>query len=61
MVCITTTNDNNNEETEFVRSAPKQPRVFKKVILATTISLIFTIFMWLLEYYDLFSLKEIFL
>lgn len=50
-----------NEKTEFVRSAPKKPMILKKLILASGISLFITIFMWLLEYYNLFSLKEAFL
>ena len=50
-----------NEKTEFVRSAPKKPMIKKKLILASGISLFITIFMWVLEYYNLFSLKEAFL
>ncbi len=50
-----------NEKTEFVRSAPKKPKIFKKLILASVISFFITIFMWMLEYYNIFSLKEVFL
>ena len=50
-----------NAKTEFVRSAPKSPRILKKILLASTISFVITISMCLLEYYELFSLKEIFL
>ena len=50
-----------NEKTEFVRSAPKSPRILKKILLASTISFVITVSMFLLEYYELFSLKEIFL
>ena len=52
---------NENEKTEFVRSAPKKPKVLKKVLLASTISFFITLIMWILEKSDLFSLKELFL
>ena len=50
-----------NAKTEFVRSAPKKPRILKKILLASTISFFITFSMCLLENYELFSLKEIFL
>ena len=50
-----------NEKTEFVRSAPKKPNVLKKLIFASMISFFITIIMWMLEHYNLFSLKDIFL
>ena len=50
-----------NAKTEFVRSAPKSPRNIKKILFASAISFVITISMYLLEYYNLFSLKEIFL
>lgn len=50
-----------NEKTEFVRSAPNKPKILRKLIIASGISLFITIFMWILEYYNLFSLKEAFL
>ena len=50
-----------NEKTEFVRSAPKKPKILKKLIFASVISFFITIIMWMLEYYNLFFLKDIFL
>ena len=50
-----------NEKTEFVRSAPKKPRILKKLLMASCISFFITSIMWLLEYYNIFSLKEVFL
>ncbi len=50
-----------NEKTEFVRSAPKSPKILKKILFASAISFVITVTMCLLEYYNLFSLKEIFL
>ena len=43
-----------NEKTEFVRSAPKKPKILKKLILASVISFFITIIMWMLEYYNLY-------
>ncbi len=52
---------NDNEKTEFVRSAPKKPKILKKFLLSTAISFFITFIMWILEYYSLFTLKEVFL
>ena len=51
---------NYDENTEFVRSAPKKPKILKKLLLASVISFFITLAMWTLEYYDLFSLKDTF-
>ena len=50
-----------DEKTEYVRSAPNKPNIFKKIILASSISFFFTILLRILEYYEIFSLKGAFL
>ena len=50
-----------DEKTEYVRSAPNKPKVIKKIILSSIISLFITIIVWLLDYNQMFSLKEVFL
>lgn len=50
-----------DEKTEYVRSAPNKPNIFKKIILASSISFFFTILLRLLEHYEIFSLKGAFL
>ncbi len=50
-----------NADTKFVKSAPNKPRLFKKFIITTTISLILTIMAWLLTFFKIFSLKSLLL
>ena len=50
-----------DKKTEYVRSAPSKPKILKKIILASIISIIITLLIYLLEFYDIFSLKEAFL
>ena len=50
-----------DEKTEFVRSAPRKPKILKKLLLASIISFFITISMWMLENYNIFSLKDVFL
>ena len=50
-----------DEKTEFVRSAPRKPKILKKLLLASFISFFITISMWMLEHYNIFSLKDVFL
>tara|TARA_B100000963_G_scaffold361162_1_gene395191 strand:+ start:1226 stop:1474 length:249 start_codon:yes stop_codon:yes gene_type:complete len=51
------TDDDKN--TEFVRSAPRKPEIIKKVIYASMLALIFTLLVWMLVYFELFSFKNI--
>ena len=50
-----------DKKTEYVRSAPSKPKILKKIILASSISIIITLLIALLEFYNIFSLKEAFL
>ena len=50
-----------DKKTEYVRSAPSKPNILKKIILASSISIIITLLIALLEFYNIFSLKEAFL
>ena len=50
-----------DDKTDYVRSAPKKPNILKKFILASGLSLLFTVLIRLLEFYNIFSLKGAFL
>tara|TARA_Y100001970_G_C14150393_1_gene812332 strand:- start:774 stop:965 length:192 start_codon:yes stop_codon:yes gene_type:complete len=50
-----------DEKTEYVRSAPRKPKIFKKIILASCLSFFITLLIYLLEFYNIFSLKGAFL
>ena len=51
------TDDDKN--TEFVRSAPRKPKIIKKVIYASILAFIFTLFVWMIVYFEFFSFKNI--
>ncbi len=50
-----------DKNTEYVRSAPNKPKILKKIILASSISIFITLSISLLEFYGIFSLKGAFL
>ena len=47
-----------DSETKFVKSAPTRPRVLFKFLAATFLSFIITFLVWILDYFDLFSIKN---
>ena len=50
-----------DKKTEYVRSAPNKPKILKKIILASIISILITLLIFVLEFYGIFSLKGAFL
>ena len=50
------TDEDNN--TEFVKSAPTKPMVVTKFLIASFVSLLLTLIIWMLDHYKLFSIKK---
>ncbi len=50
-------NEEKNEN--FAKSAPSNPRILQKFIFTTLAAFLFTLLIWILAYFEVFSFKEL--
>ncbi len=49
------------DQIKFARSAPKKPNIFIKFSITTIFAVLVTIIFWMLSFFNIFTLKNLFL
>lgn len=49
------------KEIKFAKSAPKKPNILIKFIITTIFAILITIIFWMLSFFNIFTLKKLFL
>ena len=49
------------DQIKFARSAPKKPNILIKFVITTIFAVLVTIIFWMLSYFNIFTLKNLFL
>ena len=49
------------KEIKFARSAPNKPNILIKFIISTIFAILVTIIFWILSFFNIFTLKNLFL
>ena len=50
---------NGGKNKNYAKSAPAQPKILKKFFITTLVSLIITIIIWSLSFFEIISFKEL--
>ena len=49
------------DQIKFARSAPKKPNILIKFVITTIFAVLVTIIFWMLSFFNIFTLKNLFL
>ena len=49
------------DQIKFARSAPKKPNILIKFVITTIFAVLVTIIFWMLSFFNIFTLKKLFL